>query len=58
MSIWFRNRFHDSQRAQETLVGFAVALGVTGFLMMSGRCGSLPVSRPAGLASEAAQLIT
>jgi hypothetical protein len=34
MSIWFRNRFHDSQRAQETLVGFAVALGVTGFLIM------------------------
>jgi preprotein translocase subunit Sss1 len=36
MSIWFRNLFRDSERAQETLLGFALALGVIGFLIVVG----------------------
>jgi hypothetical protein len=34
MSTWFRNIFRDSQRAQVSLLLFAVVLGVIGFLIV------------------------
>jgi ABC-type spermidine/putrescine transport system permease subunit II len=38
MTTWFKRRFRDSEHAQKTLLGFAVALGVVGFVIVIGAC--------------------
>lgn len=38
MATWIERRFHDSAHAQKSLLGFALALGVIGILIVIGAC--------------------
>jgi hypothetical protein len=45
VDTWFKRRFRDSEHAQQTLLGFAVALGVLGFVIVVGSCVALAYSK-------------